>query len=77
MTNEALSPTDMLVLDTERLHWRQAGAKLNRIHKLGLTETGYYQRLNRLLEDPAALAYAPMVVSRLWRVREVRRARVL
>ncbi|MGD3153893.1 DUF3263 domain-containing protein [Tsukamurella tyrosinosolvens] len=32
----------------------------------------YYQLLNRLLDDPAAVAYAPAVVGRLRRIRDVR-----
>lgn len=75
MPNEALSATDMLVLDAERLHWRYAGTKLGKIRTLGLTETGYYQRLNRLLDDPRAAAYAPTVITRLRRARESRQGR--
>ncbi len=70
----ALDPTDMLILDTEREHCRHAGSKLNRIHALGLSETRYYQRLRRLLDDQEAAAYAPMAVNRLRRLRDLSRS---
>lgn len=35
--------------------------------------TAYYQRLNRLLDNPDALAYSPMLVRRLTRLRDARR----
>lgn len=36
--------------------------------------TLYYQRLNRLIDDPAAEAYAPLLMRRLRRMRERRQA---
>ena len=39
--------------------------------QLGLTPTSYAQRLNRLLDNPAALAAEPVLINRLRRVRDV------
>jgi Protein of unknown function (DUF3263) len=38
-----------------------------------LSPARYYQLLNRLIDRPEALAYDPMLVQRLRRLREVRR----
>jgi hypothetical protein len=43
--------------------------------ELGMSPTRYYQALNALLDDPAALAHAPVTVNRLRRLREERRSR--
>lgn len=37
------------------------------------SSTRYYMRLNCLLDDPDALAYAPLLIKRLQRMREARR----
>ncbi|MCW7942345.1 hypothetical protein AAW14_09915 [Streptomyces hygroscopicus] len=51
------------------------GAKERAIReRLGLAPVRYYQLLNALLDDPRALAHAPVTVNRLRRVRESRRA---
>lgn len=42
---------------------------------LGLSSTRYAQRLNRLLDDPAAVEAYPVLVNRLRRVRAARRSR--
>lgn len=47
-----------------------AGAMANAIRDLGMDEVPFYQRLNRLLDDPDALAAYPVVVNRLRRLRE-------
>jgi Protein of unknown function (DUF3263) len=62
---------DMLVF--ERQWWRHAGSKEQAIReRFGLSATRYYQVLNALLDDPAALAYDPLVVKRLRRLRATR-----
>lgn len=62
------------VLDFERLWYRQPGAKEAAIRELfGCSATVYFQALNRLLDEPAALVYAPQVVARLRRLRDERR----
>jgi Protein of unknown function (DUF3263) len=64
------------VLDFERHWWRHAGAKEEAIRRqFGIGPTAYYQLLNRLLDDPAALAHDPMLVKRLQRQRASRRRR--
>jgi hypothetical protein len=56
------------MLGIERQFWRTAGAKEEAIRAHGLTVTRYYQLLNRLLDDPAALAIDPQTVYRLRRI---------
>jgi Protein of unknown function (DUF3263) len=69
----ALSPRERAILDFERDWTRQAGAKEEAVHsEFGLTAARYYQVLNRLIDSPAALAYNPMLVKRLQRMRETR-----
>ena len=64
------------VLAFERQWWRHAGAKEEAIRReFGVGPTAYYQLLSRLLDDPAALAYDPMLVKRLQRQRASRRRR--
>lgn len=63
-----LSDADRATLDLEAQFWKYAGAKEAAIvAELGVTPVRYYQRLARLLDDPAAVAYAPMLVARLRR----------
>jgi hypothetical protein len=64
------------VLQFERQWWRHAGAKEEAIRReFGVGPTAYYQLLSRLIDDPAALAYDPMLVKRLQRQRASRRRR--
>jgi hypothetical protein len=64
------------VLAFERQWWRHAGAKEEAIRReFGVGPTAYYQLLSRLLDDPAAHAYDPMLVKRLQRQRASRRRR--
>ncbi len=68
-----LSERDAQILDFERQWWRYAGAKDDAISELfDLTATRYYQILNSLLDNPAALAHDPMLVKRLRRMRDQR-----
>ena len=65
-----LSERDRAILDFERQWWKYAGAKETEIKaRFDLSGTRYYQLLNQLLDEPAALEYAPMVVNRLRRRR--------
>ncbi|KWW98063.1 DUF3263 domain-containing protein [Carbonactinospora thermoautotrophica] len=69
-----LSERDRRILDFERQWWRSAGAKEQRIRELfDMSATRYYQVLNALLDRPEALAYDPMLVKRLRRIRSTRR----
>ena len=68
-----LSARERAVLDFERKRWKHAGAKEEAIRsELGLSPTNYFQILNALLDDPAALAYNPTLVGALRRRREAR-----
>jgi hypothetical protein len=62
---------EMLVF--ERQWWRHAGAKETAIRdRFGLSPTRYYQALNALVDEPAALAADPVLVRRLRRLRAAR-----
>lgn len=68
-----LGERERAVLDFERRRWKHAGAKEQAIRDaFDLSATRYYQILNTLLDDPAALAYAPALVGRLRRIRDAR-----
>ena len=66
---------ELQVLAVEREWWRHPGAKLKAIHSLGVTETRYYQLLNRLVDKPEAEALEPVLVHRLRRVRATAKRR--
>jgi Protein of unknown function (DUF3263) len=69
-----LGERERSVLTFERRWWRYAGAKEEAIRReFGLGPTAYYQLLSRVIDDPAALAYDPMLVKRLQRQRASRR----
>ena len=68
-----LGARERAVLDFERRQWKRAGAKEEAIRtEFELSPTNYFQILNALLDDPAALAYSPSLVARLRRRREAR-----
>jgi hypothetical protein len=72
-TDAGLSERDRAVLDFEKRRWRHAGAKEQDIRdRFGISATRYYQVLNALLDRPEALAFEPLVVNRLRRLREAR-----
>jgi hypothetical protein len=61
------------ILDFERGWWRFAGAKEQAVReRFELSTTRYYELLNALLDDEDALAYDPMLVRRLRRMRAAR-----
>lgn len=65
-----LSERDAAILDFEASWWEAAGAKEAEIRaRFDLSAPRYYQILNQLLDDPDALAYAPLLVKRLRRLR--------
>jgi hypothetical protein len=69
----ALSDRDCRILDFERQWWRHAGSKEQAIREhFQLSSTRYYQILNRLLDEPAALEHDPVLVKRLRRLRATR-----
>jgi hypothetical protein len=70
-----LTEREQQILQFEKQWWRFEGAKQQAIRsQLHLTPTRYYQLLNGLLDDPAALSAEPVVVRRLQRQRQARRA---
>ncbi|GAA2520422.1 DUF3263 domain-containing protein [Pilimelia columellifera] len=65
-----LSDRDVRILDFERKWWRHPGAKEQAIRdEFDISGIRYYQLLNRLLDDPRALAHDPVLVGRLRRLR--------
>lgn len=68
-----LSDRDLEILEFERQWWKYAGAKEQAIRDLfDMSATRYYQILNALLDQPAALAFDPMLIKRLRRMRAAR-----
>jgi hypothetical protein len=65
-----LTPREVDILDFERSWWKHAGVKDRAIReRFEMSSTRYYQLLNELLEKPAAMAYDPILVKRLKRLR--------
>jgi len=70
----ALSDRDQAILDFERSWWTEPGSKEAAIRdRFQLSPARYYQVLNGLIESADALAYDPLVVRRLRRLRDRRR----
>lgn len=70
---EGLTSREEQVLAFERQWWRYPGAKESAIKEIfDLTPARYYQILNDLIDRPAAIAFDPMLVKRLRRLRESR-----
>jgi len=68
-----LSDRDREILAFERQWWKYAGAKEQAIRELfDMNATRYYQVLNALIDNPAALAADPMLIKRLHRLRATR-----
>lgn len=61
------------ILDFERDWWKHAGAKEQAIReRFDVSPTRYYQLLNAVIDEDAAVAYDPMLVKRLRRLRASR-----
>lgn len=72
-STDGLDRRDREILAFERQWWKYAGAKEQAIRELfDMSSTRYYQVLNTLVDDPAALAADPMLVKRLRRLRAAR-----
>jgi hypothetical protein len=70
---EDLTQRDIEILDFERSWWKHAGVKEQAIkERFDMSATRYYQLLNDLLENPAAMAHDPILVKRLKRLRTYR-----
>ena len=69
----ALTEREVQILAFESKWWKHAGAKEQAIRDaFGLSSTRYYQLLNGLLDNPAALAEDPVLIGRLRRLRSTR-----
>ncbi len=69
----ALSRRDRDILAFERQWWQYAGLKEQAIKEMfDLSPTRYYQVLNNVIDNPAALAEDPLLVRRLRRLRATR-----
>src|SRR3954468_905436 len=65
-----LSDREREILAFERQWWKYAGAKEQAVRELfDMSATRYYQVLNALIDRPDALAFDPMLVKRLRRMR--------
>ncbi|MEI6230666.1 MAG: DUF3263 domain-containing protein [Actinomycetes bacterium] len=72
-SGDALSERSRAIIEFERQWWKYAGAKEQAIRELfDMSATRYYQVLNGLLDDPAALEFDPMLIKRLRRMRASR-----
>ena len=68
-----LSEREHDVLAFERQWWKYAGAKEQAVReKFDMSATRYYQVLNALLDREDALAFDPLLVKRLRRLRAAR-----
>ncbi|MCY1142683.1 DUF3263 domain-containing protein [Actinoplanes sp. Pm04-4] len=68
-----LGEREQQILAFEARWWKHAGSKEQAIRDtFGLGSTRYYQLLNALLDDPAALEHDPVLVGRLRRLRSTR-----
>ena len=68
-----LSERDREIIAFERQWWKYAGSKETAIKELfDMSSTRYYQVLNALIDKPEALAFDPLLVKRLRRLRAAR-----
>jgi hypothetical protein len=70
----ALDTRDRELLDFEREAWKLRMSKERAIReRFGFSAARYHQLLNRAIDRPEAIAYDPMLVRRLRRIRDARR----
>jgi hypothetical protein len=70
----ALDQRSRDVLDFEREAWKLTVTKQRAIReRFGFSPSRYHQLLHRIIDRPEAVAYDPMLVRRLRRLRAVRR----
>jgi len=68
-----LTDRDREIIAFERQWWKYAGAKEQAVRDLfDMSATRYYQVLNALIDNPAALEADPMLIKRLHRLRASR-----
>lgn len=72
-THEGLGQREIEILDFERCWWKHAGIKERAIReRFDMSATSYYQVLNELIENPAAMDHDPILIKRLKRLRTYR-----
>lgn len=72
-TASGLTLRQQQILAFEKLSWKHPGAKEEAIRaQFGLSAARYYQLLNAVLDEPAALVFDPLLVRRLQRLRHAR-----
>lgn len=65
---------DRRMLDLAGARWNYAGSLEQRVRdEFGISLTRFWQRVNQLVDTEEALAYSPVVVNRLRRLRTGRR----
>jgi hypothetical protein len=70
---DGLTRRELEILRFERQWWQYAGVKEQAVRELfALSPTRYYQVLNQIIDNPAALAVEPLLVRRLRRLRASR-----
>jgi hypothetical protein len=70
---DVLTDREVQIIAFESKWWKHAGAKEQAIRDtFDLSSTRYYQLLNGLLDNPAALAHDPVLIGRLRRLRSAR-----
>jgi hypothetical protein len=68
-----LTEREEQILVFERKWWKHAGSKEQAVRDtFGLSATRYYQLLNGLLDNPAAMEHDPVLIARLRRLRSTR-----
>ena len=61
------------ILAFERSWWKEGGSKERAVREtFDMSATRYYQMLNEIIDEPAAILEDPMLVRRLRRRREAR-----
>jgi hypothetical protein len=72
-TPPSLTEREVQILAFEGKWWKHAGSKEQAIRDtFELSSTRYYQLLNGLLDNPAALEHDPVLIGRLRRLRSTR-----
>ena len=73
VSSSELTERDRDILEFERQWWKYAGAKEQAVRdKFDMSSTRYYQVLNALIDRQESLAFDPLLVRRLRRLRAAR-----
>lgn len=69
----SLTDDDRRMIDFAAKRWNYAGLQAAAVEReFGMSITRYWQRVNQLIDREDALAYSPVVVNRLRRIRSTR-----